>query len=95
MALSKLLEDFAGQIAVATTDSPDEYPEWSDGYEAHMSDLKSLWSQIRPQLKRDFEQVECVELNLRDMIAAFDAGEKEKGRKAAWAIYRLDVKKLR
>lgn len=96
MSLSETLKDFAGSIATATTDAPDEYPEWSSWtYETHMGDLRELWAVIRPQLKRDLEQAEFVDGKLHEMIAAFDAGEKEKGRKAAWALYNSDLKQLR
>ena len=95
MSLTEKLKDFVGQIAVATTDAPDSYPDWSDGYEAHMADIRGLWTEIRPQLKQDLQQAELIDAKLQEMFSAFDAGEKEKGRKAAWAIYNLDVKKLK
>jgi hypothetical protein len=60
-----------------------------------MADLRELWSAIRPQLKRDLEQAEFVDTKLQEMFAAFDAGEKDKGRKAALALYNFDVNKLR
>ncbi len=94
MSLREMLADFAGQIAVATSDAPDEYPEWSDGYEAHMADIKGLWAAIRPQLKRDLEQAEFIDGKLLEMFAAFDAGEKDKGQKAAWMLYNAEVSKL-
>ncbi len=48
-----------------------------------MADLKELWASVRQQLKRDLEQAEFVDGKLQEMFAAFDAGEKDKGRKAA------------
>jgi hypothetical protein len=60
-----------------------------------MADLKELWAAIRPQLKRDLEQAEWVDAKLQEMFAAFDAGEKDKGRKAAWALYNAGLTKLR
>jgi len=96
MSLSETLKDLAGSIATATSDAPDEYPEWSSWtYETHMADLKELWAAIRPQLKRDLEQAEFIDGKLQEMFAAFDAGEKDKGRKAAWALYNAEVTKLR
>ena len=96
MSLKERLVDFAGSIAVATTDSPDNYASWSSWtYETHMADLKELWAEIRPQLKRDLERAEFIGGKLQEMFVAFDAGEKDEGRKAAWAIYKLDVKNLR
>jgi hypothetical protein len=99
MSLSETLQKFGDAIALATTDAPDEYLLSQYGYEglyqAHMADLKALWAAIRPQLKRDLEQAEFVDSKLQEMFAAFDAGEKDKGRKAAWALYNAEVTKLR
>jgi len=36
-----------------------------------------------------------VDQTLREMFAAFDAGDKEAGRKAALALYNAEVTKLR
>ena len=96
MSLKERLKDFAGSIAGATTDPPDDYqfPEFQN-YESHKADLKELWAEIRPQLKRDLEQAEFIDGKLHEMFTAFDAAEKEHGRKAAWAIYNLQVEKLR
>lgn len=95
MSLQQKLKDFAGSISTATGDAPDEYPDWSSWtYETHMADLRGLWAEIRPQLK-NLEQAALVNDKLLEMIDAFDAGEKEKGRAAAWFLYNLDVNKLR
>ncbi|MGQ0709533.1 MAG: hypothetical protein ACT4NV_07250 [Rhodoferax sp.] len=96
MSLRETLENFAGSLGCAATNAPDEYADWSYiTYELNMADLKELWASIRPQLKRDLEQAEWVDGKLREMFTAFDAGEKEQGRKAAWALYNADVTKLR
>lgn len=96
MSLREHLQNFGDSIAGATMNAPDEYPEWSNlTYETHMADLKDLWATIRPQIKRDLVQAEFVDNKLQEMFAAFDAGEKDKGRKAAWALYNSDVAKLR
>lgn len=98
MSLNETLQQFGDAIALATTDAPDEYLLAQYGYEglyeAHMADLKQLWTMIRPQLKRDLDQAEFVDVKLQEMFTAFDAGEKEKGRKAAWALYNADMTKL-
>lgn len=95
MTLKQRLDDLSCSISLATTNPPDEYPEWSAvTYETHMADLKELWSEIRPKLK-DLDQAEVVDGKLKEMIDAFDAGEKEKGRAAAWFLYNLDVNTLR
>ena len=94
MSLEELLYDFSSSLTGATI-APDGYMEGGITYERNMADLKDLWSQIRPKLKRDLEQAQWVDAKLQEMFAAFDAGEKEKGRDAAWALYGSDVKKLR
>jgi hypothetical protein len=96
MSLQDDLRKFADSIGAAGSNAPDEYPEWSSwNYAAHKADLKELWAGIRPQLERDLQQVEFVDGKLEEMFAAFDAGEKERGRKAAWALYKADLAKLR
>ncbi len=96
MSLREDLQNFVDSIGAAGSNAPDEYAEWSSWtYETHMADLKELWAAIRPQLKRDLEQAEWVDGKLQEMFAAFDAGEKELGRKAAWALYNAEVTKLR
>ena len=95
MSLKERLADFAGALTSAT-DAPDNYPfPEFQSYEGNMADLKELWATIRPQLTRDLEQAEFIDGKLQEMRAAFDAGDKETGRKAVWAIYNLKVEKLR
>lgn len=99
MSLSETLQKFGDAIAGATSDAPDEYLLSQYGYEglyeAHMADLKALWASIRPQLKRDLEQADFVDSKLQEMFTAYDAGEKDKGRKAAWTLYNSEVTTLR
>lgn len=95
MSLKERLEDFAGALTVAV-DAPDDYPfPEFQSYESNMADLKELWTEIRPQLKRDLEQAAFIDAKLVEMRAAFDAGDKDTGRRAVWAIYNLKVEKLR
>lgn len=95
MSLKEKLADFAGSIGAAATKAPDDYLQGSHWtYESHMADIKELWAEIRPQLKRDLEQAQFIDGKLQEMFAAFDTGEKEKGRAAAWAMYN-NVEKLR
>ncbi|HVZ47135.1 MAG TPA: hypothetical protein VHA82_25225 [Ramlibacter sp.] len=96
MALKECLADFTGSIGAAATKAPDDYlksSHWT--YEAHKADLVNLWTEIRPQLRCDMDKVQFIDDKLREMISAFDAGEKEKGRDAAWAIYNLKPERLR
>jgi hypothetical protein len=96
MTIRERLRDFASSIAVATTDPPDDYAYWSGWtYETHMADIKGLWAEIRPQLKRDLEQAELIEGKLQEMFAAFDVGETGVGRKAAMVIYNMKVDQLK
>lgn len=95
-SLSEKLLNFAGNIGAAMTDAPDDYPEWGYiTYEGNMADIKELWSEIRPKLKRDVEKADFIEGKLQEAFAAFDAGEKEKGRKAMLAIYNLGIRTLK
>jgi hypothetical protein len=95
MSLTETLSNFAAALASAT-DAPDEYPAWGYvTYESNMADLKDLWGKIRPKLKRDLEQAEFVDVKLQEAFAAFEANEKDKGRKAVLAIYNLNVKRFR
>lgn len=95
MSLRDRLEDFVAALTVAV-DAPDNYqfPEFQN-YESNMADLKELWAEIRPQLKRDLEHANFIDSKLVEMRAAFDAGDKDAGRKAVWAIYNRKVEKLR
>jgi len=96
MSLTEKLRDFAGALAVASTDAPDDYPEWGyTTYDSNMADLKKLWVEIHPKLKKDIVQADFIDEKLQEAFIAFEAKEKDKGRKAILAIYNLDVKKLR
>jgi len=95
MSLKERLADFVGAITSAV-DAPDNYPfPEFQSYEANMADIKELWAEIRPQIKRDLVQAEFVDAKLQEMFTAFEAGEKEKGRDAAWAIYNSKAGRLR
>jgi hypothetical protein len=96
MSLKERLRNFNDSISGATNYPPDDYPEWSSlTFESHMADLKELWTEIRPQLKRDLDKAEFVDSKLREMMEAFDAGEKQRGRDIAWDLYNFDLEKLR
>lgn len=95
MSLKERLADFAGALTSATF-APDEYPlpEYVN-FESNMADLRELWGEIRPQLKRDLEQVKFIDERLQAMFEAFATGRKEDGRKAVLDIYNVKVEKLR
>lgn len=96
MSTKKLLLDLAGSIATATTDAPDEYPDWlPKTWKIHKEDIEELWAQIRPKLRRDLEQANILDQKIAAMIVAFDNGEKIIGRKIAWDIYNSRIEGLR
>jgi hypothetical protein len=95
MSLSEKLKDFAGAIALATSHAPDEYDKWCGWtYESHMTDLKELWSYIRPRAVQDLELADEIHANLQRMFGAFETGNKAEGRAAAWDIYNSNFRKL-
>ncbi len=96
MTLKEKLTNFDDSLSAATDYPPDDYPAWSSWtYETHMADLKELWAEIRAQLKQDINKVEFIDGKLQEAFIAFDAKDKDNGRRAILAIYNLDVKKLR
>ena len=95
MSLIEKLRDFAGALTSATF-APDDYPSWGYvTYESNMADLKDLWAEIRPKLKKDLDKSEFIDSKLQKAFAAFGAKDKETGQDAILAIYNLDVKTLR
>jgi hypothetical protein len=96
MSIKERLRDFVGSISLAMTCSPDEYADWSYWtYETHMADIKRLWSEIHPKIRRDLDGAEFVDKKLHEMFEAFDAGDKQRGRVVACDIYNFDANKLR
>jgi hypothetical protein len=89
------LNDFAACVAVAVGISPDAYPAWSDGFKAHFAEIMLLWAEIRPQLRRDVEQAQRVDIVLQKMAAAVEVGDAGGFQEAARTLHRLDVSKLR
>src|SRR3954454_9179364 len=95
MPFIEKLRDFSGALTSATF-APDDYPAWGYvTYESNMADLKELWAEIRPKLKKDLDKAEFIDGKLQEAFTAFEANEKEKGQDAILAIYNLEVKKLR
>jgi hypothetical protein len=95
MISKDLLGDFAGAISGAATDAPDKYPDWSYWtFETHMADIKDLWGKIRLQLLADEEMTKFIDEKLQYMFSAFECGDNDGGRTAAWAIYNA-INKLR
>ncbi|MBU8976873.1 hypothetical protein JI752_012035 [Lysobacter sp. MMG2] len=95
MSLSELLGDLAGLISLATTDAPDEYPDWlPTTYDIHKSEIQTLWTRVRPHLRNN-EEEERVQRQLEAMFGAFEAGNKELGRKIAWDLWNLPITSLK
>lgn len=95
MGFPEILDDFAACVAVAVSTAPDEYPRWSGGLTAHIAEMRVLWAEIRPQLRRDIEQANRVEAALQEMTSAVEVGNTRGFRKAARTLQGLDVSKLR
>lgn len=96
MRLGELLINFKGSIGCAGSNAPDEYTDWSYiTYASNMADLKELWSTIYPKLSRDTDRAKWVDEKLQELFLAFEAGDKQRGRAAAWAIYNSDITELR
>ena len=93
MSLRERLMDLAGSLA-SITKAPDGYPYFMS-YEGNKADIIALWAEIKPKLKRDLEQIQVIDLKLEEMFAAYDSGNVEGGRDAAWALYNMKVEKLR
>jgi hypothetical protein len=96
MSLAEKLDHFTGEIAVATMNAPDDYPEnLYSTYETNKAKALQLWSEIQPRLKRDLEKASFISQRLREGFEALDAGKKEAGRQAMWDIYNAHPDKLR
>ncbi|MDC5109329.1 hypothetical protein Q5X37_11640 [Acinetobacter baumannii] len=46
-----------------------------------MQDLRVLWSEIRPKIKKDLVKADYVGVKLQEMMDAFDKGDKDEGKK--------------
>ncbi|KCX50556.1 hypothetical protein J524_4413, partial [Acinetobacter baumannii 496487] len=84
--------------------APNNYNGWLFEYfptqeaihEEQMKDLRVLWSEIRPKIKKDLVKADYVEIKIQEMIDAFDNGEKIEGRKIARELADLyDITKLK
>jgi hypothetical protein len=89
------LEDLAACIAVAADIAPDAYPAWSDGFRAHFTATMLMWDEIRPQLRRDLEMAQRIDVGLQKMAAALEVGDPGSFQQAAHTLHELDVSRLR
>ncbi|RZL93297.1 MAG: hypothetical protein EOP82_07985 [Variovorax sp.] len=95
MGFLESLNDFAACIAVAIDTAPDAYPAWSDGFRAHFTATMMLWVEIRPQLRRDLEMAQRIDVGLLKMAAGIEADDMVSFQKAARTLLGLEVSKLR
>ncbi len=90
MSLAETLERFAENVVRSTIRAPDNYPDWDTlGYASHRSELLRLWSEIKPRIKRDFDNVAVIDEHLALAIASFDRGEREPGQSLMVKIYNV------
>lgn len=92
MNIEEKLEELSALVAVAMNVAPEQFPSWSDGSVAHMAATGELWSEIRPHLAGDAAR--RLDGKIQELLAAFKAGETEKGRHIAESLY-ADLANLR
>lgn len=104
MSLREKLGELTDSLVSVAHCAPDNYDEWLLEYfptqaaihEEEIKELRSLWSEIRPQIKKDLVKADYVGLKLQEMIDAFDKGDKVEGKKIAWELADLyDINKLK
>lgn len=85
-----------GAVGHAASYAPDEYPEWSySSYASQKTDILDLWSKIFPRITKDVGQANFVDQKIKEAFAAFDDGDKARGRQALWDIYNAKPERLR
>jgi hypothetical protein len=96
-SLVKALQLFKENVVGGTIRAPDNYPEWDTlGYTSHRADLLSLWSEIKPRLKRDLDKAAFIDEHLAQALESFDRGEREPGQSLMFKIYNvLNLNQLR
>jgi hypothetical protein len=104
MFLKEKLGELEDSLVTVEYCAPDNYNEWLLKYfptqeaihEERMKDLRELWSEIRPKIKKDLVKADYVEIKLQEMMDAFNRGDKDEGKKIAGELADLyDITKLR
>ncbi|MBE2163782.1 hypothetical protein IIQ43_04430 [Acinetobacter oleivorans] len=104
MSLREKLGELTDSLVTVAHCAPDDYDEWLLKYfptqeaihEERMKDVRELWSEIRPKIKKDLVKADYVEIKIQEMIDAFDKGENIEGRKIARELADLyDITKLK
>jgi len=104
MSLKEKLGELEDSLVTVEYCAPDNYNEWLLKYfptqeaihEEQMKDLRQLWSEIRPKIKKDLMKADYVGVKLQEMMDAFDKGDKDDGKKIAGELADLyDITKLK
>ncbi|NUF24712.1 hypothetical protein HUN23_18325 [Acinetobacter oleivorans] len=104
MSLKEKLGELEDSLVTVEYCAPDDYDEWLLKYfptqaaihEERIKDLRELWSEIRPKIKKDLVKADYVGVKLQEMMDAFDKGDKGEGQKIAGELADLyDITKLK
>lgn len=104
MTLREKLGELEDSLVTVEYCAPDNYNEWLLKYfptqeaihEERMKDLRALWTEIRPKIKKDLVKADYVGVKLQEMFDAFDKGDKVEGKKIAGELADLyDITKLK
>jgi hypothetical protein len=104
MSLKEKLGELTDSLVTVAHCAPDDYDEWLLKYfptqeaihEERMKDLRELWSEIRPKIKKDLVKADYVGVKLQEMMDTFDNGDKSEGQKIARELADLyDITKLK
>ncbi len=89
-SLAKKMQFFRENVVSGTINAPDNYPDWDKlGYARHRSEMLGLWAEIKPRIKRDFDNVAVIDEHLALAIASFDRGEREPRQSLMVKIYNV------
>ncbi|MEJ7582201.1 hypothetical protein WKI22_16980 [Acinetobacter baumannii] len=89
MSLKEKLGELEDSLVTVEYCAPNNYNGWLFEYfptqeaihEEQMQDLRVLWSEIRPKIKKDLVKADYVGVKLQEMMDAFDKGDKDEGKK--------------
>ncbi|EPO5217623.1 hypothetical protein ACUN8M_001775 [Acinetobacter baumannii] len=104
MSLKEKLGELEDSLVTVEYCAPNNYNGWLFEYfptqeaihEEQMKDLRVLWSEIRPKIKKDLVKADYVGVKLQEMMDAFDKGDKNEGKKIAGELADLyDITKLK
>ncbi|MDH2566535.1 hypothetical protein QDT73_04070 [Acinetobacter baumannii] len=104
MSLKEKLGELEDSLVTVEYCAPNNYNGWLFEYfptqeaihEEQMQDLRVLWSEIRPKIKKDLVKADYVGVKLQEMMDAFDKGDKDEGKKIAGELADLyNITKLK